>query len=295
MDDDKPPGGSAPELPAEPPGRQHRQAELERLRAERETERLQTQIDELESSRMPLMDHLIELRNRVMYAAAALLVGGIIGMVYAKEAFDLLVMPYIDACTSLGIPPEKCSIILLNPFEGVFTYFKIAFLTGALIAAPVVSYQVWAFVAPGLYKTEKRIVLPLTVASASLFAMGVAFCFYVMLPFAFPFFITVLGTEIASTMSADAYLSSVVSMLLAFGASFQLPVVIFFLASAGLVNHRDLLKGFRYAVVAIFAFAAVITPPDPLTQSLLAIPLVLLYGVGIAVAWMVSTKKVDDA
>ncbi|MCB9665566.1 MAG: twin-arginine translocase subunit TatC [Alphaproteobacteria bacterium] len=289
MDDDEPPKPPDAAAPADPPGKAHRDAELRRLREEREAERLQAQLDELEASRMPLMDHLVELRNRVMYATGALILGSLVGLAYAQQFFDVLRMPFVDACQDAGL---VCKIVLMkNPFEGVFTYFKLALLSGALLASPVVFYQVWAFVAPGLYKTERRVVFPLAVSSATLFLMGAAFCFYVMLPFAFPFFIQVLGPEIESTISADGYLSSLVSMLLAFGASFQLPVVIFFMASAGLVDHRDLLKGFRYAVVAIFAFAAVITPPDPLTQALLAMPLILLYGVGIGVAWLVSTKK----
>jgi len=161
-------------------------------------------------------------------------------------------------------------------------------------ASPIISYQVWQFIAPGLYRTERRVVLPLSVSSFLLFAMGSAFCYYVIFPYAFPFFIGVID-DTAVQISVAGYLSAVLRMMVAFGACFQLPVGSWFLARMGLIDHKDMAGFFRYAVVIIFLLAAVITPPDPLTQVLLAIPMVLLYAVGMFVAYLVSTKERDDA
>ncbi len=156
-----------------------------------------------------------------------------------------------------------------SPFEGVYTWLWAAFLGGLLIAMPVVAWQLWAFIAPGLYKSERRLVYPLTFASSALFAGGAAFCFFVLLPIAMPFFMTVIP-NMATSLSIRGYLGGVVTMMIA--ACFQLPVVIWFLAKLGLVDHKDLISGFRYAMVGIFIIAAFITPPDPLTQTALAIP-----------------------
>jgi sec-independent protein translocase protein TatC len=178
-----------------------------------------------------------------------------------------------------------------SPFEGFSTWMRVAFMTGLLVSAPVVSFQAWAFVAPGLYKEERSAVAPLALSSSLLFAGGAAFCYYVMLPFAFPFFLQVLAVDV--NLSVDGYLTSVIWMMVAFGACFQLPVISWFLARLGLVDHRDMIDGGRYAIVAIFIVAAILTPPDPISQIMLAVPMCLLYGVGIGVAWLTTTKVRD--
>jgi sec-independent protein translocase protein TatC len=179
--------------------------------------------------------------------------------------------------------------IVHSPFEGVYTYFRVVFVAGAVVASPMITFQIWKFVAPGLYKTEQRIVLPLAVCSTLLFLAGGAFAYYVIFPIAFPFFLAVIDAE--ASLSIGGYLSAVVRMMLAFGVCFQLPVAVFFLARMGLVDHTDLMQSFRYAVVAIFIVASLITPPDVMTQIILAVPLVVLYGVGIVVAKFATTKQ----
>lgn len=271
----------------EPPGRKAWEERRAREAAERELARLDEAIDEVERFRMPLMDHLVELRDRLIVAVGALILAMIISLVYAADILAFLTAPFEESLSSA--PGIKGGLSMVHsPFEGVYTYLKVSFVGGVLLAMPIVAYQIWAFIAPGLYNRERRIVLPLTLTSTVLFVSGAAFCYYVLFPFAFPFFIGVLNVDV--NLSIDGYLDAVIKMMLAFGASFQLPIGTFFLASLGHIDARDMAGGFRYAVVGIFVVAAILTPPDPLTQILLAIPLVILYGISIAVAWVFSTK-----
>jgi sec-independent protein translocase protein TatC len=274
--------------------------------------------DEVEEHRMPLMDHLRELRYRLVVSGLALAGGMVIGMPLANPVFALLTAPMrmifedahsyprIDAFYLTVTEPirnllpasltevtiEGTLALTTSPMEGVYTWLRVALLTGALLASPIIAYQGWKFVAPGLYHTEKRVVMPLALTSSFLFALGAAFAFLVLLPVAFPFFLQVV--KATPILSIDGYLRAVARMLIAFGICFQLPVVVWFLSRIGLIDHRDMVRGFRYAIVGLFAVAAIITPPDILTQIILGIPLVSLYGLSIGVAWWSTTKVRDD-
>jgi len=274
--------------------------------------------DEVEEQRMPLMDHLRELRYRLVVSGLALAGGMVIGMPLANPVFALLTAPmrliFKDADSYPGIDAfyltvtgpirnllpasltevtiEGTLALTTSPMEGVYTWLRVALLTGGLLASPIIAYQGWNFVAPGLYKTEKRVVMPLALTSSFLFALGATFAFLVLLPVAFPFFLQVV--KATPVLSIDGYLRAVARMLIAFGICFQLPVVVWFLARIGLIDHRDMVGGFRYAIVGLFAVAAIITPPDILTQIILGIPLVSLYGLSIGVAWWSTTKVRDD-
>lgn len=274
----------------DPPGRSVARRAAARA-AQTDLEKLDEELAEVESYRMPLMDHLVELRDRLVRILAALLVGCALGFWQARPAYDFLTRPFVRALTEIEGVQGGLSLVQ-SPFEGVFTYFKVSFLVGLLLALPVIMWQVWAFVAPGLYRSERRIVFPLTVSSVTLFLGGAAFCYYVLFPFAFPFFLQVLEQDV--NLSVSGYLSAVVQMIMAFGVSFQLPVVALFLARIGLIDARDMLSGFRYAVVVIVLLAAFLTPPDPVTQAILSVPLVLLYGLGIVIAALFSTKVRDS-
>ena len=175
-----------------------------------------------------------------------------------------------------------------SPFEAVSVWFRVALLGAIVIASPVLSYEIWAFVAPGLYKTERRIVVPLALSSVFLFLAGGAFCYFVIFPYAFPWLLGLIDADV--NLSIEGYLSAVLKVAVAFGVCFQLPIAVFFLARVGLVDHKDMLVGFRYSLVAIFVIAAILTPPDPLTQTLLAIPLTFLYVVSIVIAKVFTTK-----
>jgi sec-independent protein translocase protein TatC len=243
--------------------------------------------NEVDQHRMPLLDHLRELRTRLVRASIALGLAMIVSLFFTDEILAFIRAPFEDSLAAAGI--EGGLSINNSPFEAVSVWMKVAFLGAVVLASPILSYQLWAFVAPGLYKTEQRIVLPLAVSSVALFLLGAGFCYYVVLPLTFPFLLGLIPAEV--NLSIDGYLASLLTVVIAFGVCFQLPVGTYFIARMGLVDHKDLTSGFRYALVGIFVVAAVLTPtPDPLTQSLLAIPLTALYGVSIIVARFATTK-----
>lgn len=245
-------------------------------------------LDAVEKYRMPLMEHLRELRGRLVTSLVVVVLGICVGFVFAEDIFSWLVQPMNQALAEHG----EGTMAITDPLEGVVTYLKVAFIAGLFFASPVVSYQIWAFVAPGLYSTEKRVVVPLFMTSTVLFSLGAAFGYYVIFKYGFAFFLSVITPgETAAVLSINAYLDTAIKLLVAFGLSFQLPIVIFFLARLGLVDARDLLVNFRYAIVIIFVVAAILTPPDVLTQTLMAGPLTVLYFLSIGVAWMFTTKK----
>lgn len=253
------------------------------------------QVDEVEAHRMPLLEHLKELRDRMVKAAIAVVITMGISLAFADQIIDFITAPAVKALTEAGAEEAAESLgkmVILSPFEGIYVWLRASFLGAMAMASPVISWQLWGFIAPGLYKTERRLVIPLAGASTFLFLLGAGFAYYVIFPYAFPFFFTIVDAEV--NLSLEAYLSAVIRMMLAFGVCFQLPVGVFFLAKLGLIDAQDMIKGFRYAVVAIFLVAAMITPPEVLTQMLLAAPLVVLYGVGIIVAWLFSTKVRDE-
>lgn len=271
--------------------------------------------DEVETHRMPLIEHLIELRNRVVYSMIAVGIGAILGLWRAKDIIGFLEAPvrrvlpgsadptwidelYLQWTAPMSVLPgweqlmevqARGDLVQINAVEGVSLFIRVGLISGVLFALPVVAWQLWSFVAPGLYATERRVVLPLTLSSTVLFFIGAGFAYLVIAPMAFGFFLTLLDYE--SMVSIKDATETVVRIMLAFGICYQLPVVIWFLARIGLVDHKDLIRGFRYAVVGIFAVAAFVTPPDLVTQFFLGIPLVGLYGVSIGVAWLFTTKK----
>ncbi len=245
----------------------------------------QEPLDEVDQFRMPLLEHLKELRTRMLWCIGTLAITFAISLVFSRDIIAFLTQP-VDAALDARL--QQGGAAILGPFEGIYAWLRAALLGAALLGSPMLAWQVWGFVAPGLYKTERRIVLPLTISSTLLFISGAAFAYYAIFPLAFPFFFTVIDASI--NLSIQSYLSAVIKMMLAFGACFQLPVGAFFLARMGLIDHRDMIAYFRYAVVGIFVIAALITPPDVLTQSLLALPLIGLYTIGIFVARIFSTK-----
>jgi len=243
-----------------------------------------TPVDEY---RMPLMEHLRELRNRLIVAVASIGVCVVASFFFSQEIFDYLVQPMNVALEHRG----EGTMAITDPLEGVITYLKVAVLAGFFAASPVVFHQLWMFVAPGLYDQERRVVIPLVFSSTALFLGGAAFGYFVIFRFGFEFFLSVIDLDTAAVLSINSYLMTATKLLMAFGVCFQLPVVSFFLARTGLIDARDMIVGFRYAIVVIFVTAAIITPPDPLTQLLMAGPLVLLYGVGVVIAAIFSKKK----
>jgi sec-independent protein translocase protein TatC len=246
--------------------------------------------DPVDAFRMPLMQHLIELRQRLLICLAAIAIGLGVTYFYAEQIWVFLSEPMNEALVK-----HNGRLIQLDPLEGFTNQLRIAGLAGLLLASPVVTYQIWRFVAPGLYPKEQHVIVPLATASTFLFALGVTFGYFGVFTFAFPFFLEITYEGVEAQIPINTYLSMATRLLLAFGLCFQLPVVVYFLARVGLVNHRDMIKGFRYSLVGIFVLAAVMTPPDVISQVIMAIPLTLLYGIGIVVARVFSTKPLVAA
>jgi sec-independent protein translocase protein TatC len=249
--------------------------------------------DPVDAYRMPLVEHLTELRDRLIRIIAFGALGCAICFAFAQPIWDALVSPMNHALEKGG----RGTMAITEPLEGFITYMKVAALAGFGLASPLIFHQIWSFIAPGLYPKEKKTILPLALASSVLFIGGAAFGYFVIFDFAFPFFLEVtesLDKNIEAVLSINAYLGLVTKLLIAFGASFQLPIVLYFLARIGLVDHIDLFEGFRYAVVGMFVVSAIITPPDVLSQCLMAGPLILLYGLGIVLAYFFSTKERDE-
>src|SRR5580704_9365397 len=253
---------------------------------------------ELESGKMPLLDHLIELRNRLIWAFAALIVAFLISYQFKEMIYRFLAYPLAQIFA--GQADRKMIFTALT--EAFFTYIKVSFWAAVCLAFPVIAAQIWKFVAPGLYKNERRAFLPYLSATPILFLMGGALAYFVVIPYAFRFFLSFEtpggdgSLPIISEPKVNEYLSLVMTLLLAFGVAFQLPVLLTLMARAGLITSAGLISKWRYAFVGMFAVAAVLTPPDVVSQVSLAIPLIALYGLSIlSCRWVEKQRAKREA
>jgi sec-independent protein translocase protein TatC len=236
--------------------------------------------DEPLDGRMTFLEHLDELRKRITHAVAALLVGFLAAFALADRA-----QAFVYARLTADIPGGK--LIYTEPGEGFFLYLKIAALTGVLIASPYVMWQVWLFIAPGLYSREKKLAVPFVVGSSSLFIAGAAFSHYVLFPAVWRFFAGFSNDFMVFTPRIDPVFGLYVKLLLGMGLVFQMPMLILVLARLGIVSSGFLARNIKYAVLIIFIVAAVVTPDgSPVTQALVAAPMCVLYLLGILVAWL---------
>jgi sec-independent protein translocase protein TatC len=234
-----------------------------------------------------LIDHLIELRSRLMWAIAGLLLVFAGLMPFAARLYDKLAYPLISQL------PEGGRMIAIDPAGGFFVPVKLAFFTAVFITAPWLLYQAWAFVAPGLYKREKRLAAPLLASSVLLFYAGCAFAYFLVLPAVFHFLTQFTPEAVQMAPDLGKYVDFVLVLFLAFGASFELPIAIVILVLLGWVTPKQLREWRGYAIVGIFVVAAIITPPDVVSQLMLAIPMMLLYEIGIFASRFVAPKKVE--
>lgn len=253
--------------------------------------------DEVESSRAPLLSHLVELRGRLIKILLALGAATIFAFFFADQIYNLLVAPF--ASMAEDVRGSKLEFIFTAPMEFFFAKLKLALFAGVFLAFPVIAWQIYAFVAPGLYKTERGAFWPYLVFAPILFSLGAAFVYFIMLPMLARFTISMEQVDTAQTTikmmpRVSDYLSLVMSLMLAFGISFQLPVILTLLAKIGIVTSAGLGKGRKYALVGILAFAALFTPPDAISQLLLAAPVYLLYEISIFCVRMIE-KKVEKS
>lgn len=225
--------------------------------------------------RMPLTAHLAELRTRLIWSFAAIGVGFALCYAVSQYLVEFLTRPLVRV-----LPPGS-SLVFTNLAEAFFAYLKIAFIGGVCLATPMVAYQLWKFIEPGLYEHEKRYVVPFVLTATVFFAGGVLFAYFVAFPVGFRFFMSYASETIRPLPSLKEYLSFAMKLLLAFGLVFEFPVVAVFLAGLGIVNARMLRTSRRYAILLIFIVAALFTPPDVVSQLLMAVPLYILYELSI--------------
>lgn len=229
-----------------------------------------------------LKPHLSELRKRLSISLVAIFVMFIFCFAFWQPILAWMIAPL------KSVLPEGSNVIFTGVQEPFFTAMKVAFFAGFIVALPIIFWQFWLFVAPGLYDNEKRLVIPFVLAATMMFLIGASFCYYVVVPLAFEFLVAFGSALFTALPSIGEYVGFFTKFLVGFGLSFEMPVIIFFFAKLGLVTDQTLKEFFRYAIVIIFTVAGILTPPDVLSQFLMAGPLLILYGISILVAKIVN-------
>lgn len=240
-----------------------------------------------EGKSMTLMEHLSELRQRLVRSAIASGIGFLICWCVVDFLFNILMNPLLVA-----LPPGSHAQYTTLP-EGFFTRMYIAFVAGIFIMSPYIFYQIWAFIAPGLYDEEKKYIIPIAFLSGIFFIAGGLFCYFIVFPYAFSFFVSFATEEIVATPKVSDYLSFVLKLLLAFGLIFEMPLFSLFLSRMRIITAQRMRKIRRYAVLIIFIVAAILTPPDVISQLLMAGPMLILYEISILVAKIAEPSKKD--
>jgi len=234
---------------------------------------------------MPFLEHLEEFRNRIIKALIGVIIGAVFCLIFSKQLLNVLLWP----TTQVDMPIE----IQVLKVQGMFIVtLEIAFFGGILLSLPFIIYQAWMFIAPGLYKNERRYVPRVIMSATLLFLAGVAFAYFLIFPFALEFFLGLAPETVKTNIAIDFYISFIIRLLVIFGIVFQLPIMSYFLSKMGILTPTFMRKYRRHAIVVIFILGALFTPPDPFTQIMLAIPLILLYEISIFISqWVHKSKK----
>lgn len=253
--------------------------------------------DVIDDKAMPLLDHLIELRKRLMWSMGGFMLFFFISYYFSGPIFEFLAQPLANIYREMGVQRHMIYTALTEAF---FTHLKVAFFGGAFLGFPLIATQLWLFIAPGLYRSEKKAFAPFLIASPILFLLGAALAYYFIFPVAWKFFISFEAPGDEGTMAIESqpkvaeYLDLVMRLIFAFGLAFQLPVALTLMAKVGIIDSKWLMKYRRYAYVGMFVIAAVLAPPDVITQCGLALPLIGLYELSIIGARIVEPKRSED-
>lgn len=257
----------------------------------------------MEDNKMPLTAHLSELRKRIITALIAFLIGFVLFFIYSEDLFRFLTIPLKKDISfsisppfvfftdkDINIPP----LVFLAPAEAFWMHLKVSMIAGLIVALPVIFLQVWKFISPGLLEKEKKYVLPFVIITTVFFLIGAAYCFFLVLPFAMGFLLTYKTGSLTPMLSVGSYIDFCIKFILAFGLIFELPIAIIFLTRIGVVTPKTLSKNRKYAILAAFIVAALLTPtPDAFNQTLMAIPMIVLYEVGILVSRIFVRRRAN--
>lgn len=253
----------------------------------------------MEDSKLPLTEHLSELRKRILISLSFLFIAFIVIFNYSENLFNILSFPLrseikLDLTDPFIHIKEKTpvSLVFLAPAEAFWMHMKVSFVASFIFALPIIFYQIWKFISPGLLANEKKYLIPFLVSSTALFLAGSLFCFVIILPFAMTFLLGYKTETLTPMISVGSYIDFCLKFILAFGAIFELPLVIIFLTKFGIVSPRSLAKNRKYAILVSFVVAAVLTPtPDAFNQCLMAVPIIVLYEIGILLSMLIHRKK----
>ena len=235
---------------------------------------------------MTLTEHLAELRKRLINSFIAIFIGFAISYKFSEDIFWVLMEPLMKV-----MPPKNGKMVFLTLTEPFITYLKVALVSGLFLASPVIFWEIWKFIAPGLYPNERKYVIPFVLSASFFFIGGAFFGYFIVFPFAFRFFISFANQEIVPSLSMAKYFSFATKMLIAFGIIFELPLITLFLARLGIVTKEKMVKWRKYAIVIIFVVAAILTPPDVMSQIMMAVPLLILYELSVIIAGIFGRKK----
>jgi sec-independent protein translocase protein TatC len=243
----------------------------------------------MSNNTQPFLAHLEELRKRLVVCAIAVGAGFVISYIFSKQLFSILTLPLTKV-----LPPESTLIFTSLP-EMFIAYIKVALIAGIILAAPVIFYEIWMFIAPGLYRKEKRYFIPFVLFSTILFVLGSLFGYFVVFPYGFKFFISLATEDIQALPSVKQYFSFAIRLLLAFGLVFEMPIAVLFLTKIGLITPESMKKYRKFAILGSFILAAILTPPDVATQLMMALPVIILYELSIFISKAVYRKQEKDS